>query len=397
MRGEGVLVSTRRVAVIYGTRPEAVKVAPLVFGVRQHDHLEPFVIATGQHRDLLDQVNGWFDIEPDADLDLMAHGATLSDLSARALRAVTAALDEHQPDVVVVQGDTTSAFIAGLAAFYLGIPVAHLEAGLRSGDIRSPFPEEANRRLLSTVADLHLAPTQASRQNLEQEGIDPASITVTGNTVIDALRWTTNRPVQFSDPAVQSLVRRAETGGSRLMLVTAHRRESWGDPMRQAMRGVLWLLDQHPDLEVLFPVHPNPKVRDVVAEVLGGSDRVLLTTPMDYPEFAHAMSASTLVLTDSGGVQEEAPSLGKPVLVMRDTTERPEAVQAGTVALVGTSEETVRDTAHELLSDPTRYARMSRAVNPYGDGVAAPRAVAAIAAMLGVGDRLPEFDPAEDA
>lgn len=369
--------------------------APLVAEVAAAEHLEPLVLITGQHRHILDQINSWFGIVPDFNLDLMVPGASLSDITARAMTGVTTALADGRPNVVVVQGDTTSAFVAGLAAFYLGIPVVHLEAGLRTGDIRSPFPEEANRKLLSTITDLHLAPTQTSRRNLEAEGVPPQRITVTGNTVIDALRWTTQRPVTFSDPEVQLLIDQLD-GGRRLMLVTTHRRESWGEPMRKAMHGVRAVLDQFPDLHVLLPLHPNPKVRDLVQEVLGDADRVLLTSPMGYPEFAHAMSASTLVLTDSGGVQEEAPSLGKPVLLMRETTERPEAVDAGTVVLVGTDECEIVRVAANLLSDEKQYQSMAHAVNPYGDGNAARRAVAAVSALLGMGTRMSEFYPGED-
>lgn len=383
--------SLLRVATVYGTRPEAIKMAPVIAGLRASDALEPVVVVTGQHRQILDQVNTWFGISPDRDLDLMVHGATLGEFTSRAVAAVSETMTELKPDAVVVQGDTTSAFASGLAAFYQDIPVVHLEAGLRTGDVRSPFPEEANRRLLASITDLHLAPTATSRANLLREGIRKENIVVTGNTVIDALHWTTKREVAFGDAAVSCLIETCQSAQTPLLLVTAHRRESWGSPMRTAMRGVRRIIETHPTLRVLFPIHPNPTVRSVVEDELGRLDRVLLTEPLTYPEFAHVMAACTLVLTDSGGVQEEAPSLGKPVLVMRETTERPEAVDAGTVRLVGTQEDDVYRATDALLSGPSDYALMARAVNPYGDGWATPRVVAAVEHLLDVGQRLPDF------
>jgi len=381
--------TARRVAAIYGTRPEAIKMAPLVSGLQSHDLIDPVVVVTGQHREMLDQVNELFAIKPEHDLDLMVHGATLADLSSRALQRVSELLEQERPDAVVVQGDTSTAFIAALAAFYQGIPVVHLEAGLRSGNITSPFPEEANRRLVAPLASLHLAPTSTSRANLLAEGIDPAIVATTGNTVIDALQEALTTPPRFADEAVEDLVR----AGRRFVLVTAHRRESWGEPMRQAMLALRDIAEAEPDLAFVVPMHRNPVVRDVVREVLGDLPQVLLTEPFDYHEFCHTMQAAELVISDSGGVQEEAPSLGKPVLVMRENTERPEAVDAGTVRLVGTDRATIRDCALTLLRDPAAYAAMANAVNPYGDGHAGPRAVAAIAELLGVGERLPDFNP----
>jgi UDP-N-acetylglucosamine 2-epimerase (non-hydrolysing) len=381
--------SGRRVAVIYGTRPEAIKMAPVVSGLQKHPDIDPVVVVTGQHREMLDQVNQLFGIVPDHDLDLMVHGATLADLSSRALRDVSELLTQERPDAVVVQGDTSTAFIAALAAFYLGIPVVHLEAGLRSGDISSPFPEEANRRLVAPIARLHLAPTSTSRGNLLAEGVDPAIVATTGNTVIDALQEALLTPARFSDPAVERLVHTER----RFVLVTAHRRESWGEPMREAMLALRDIAEAEPDLFFVVPMHRNPIVREVVRDVLGDLPQVLLTEPFDYHEFCHTMRAADLVISDSGGVQEEAPSLGKPVLVMRENTERPEAVHAGTVRLVGTDRATIRESALTLLRDPAAYAAMANAVNPYGDGKAGPRAVAAIAHLLEVGHRLPDFHP----
>jgi UDP-N-acetylglucosamine 2-epimerase (non-hydrolysing) len=353
----------------------------------RHPDLEPVVAVTGQHREMLDQVNALFGIVPSHDLDLMTHGAGLADITARALTRVSDLLDRDRPDLVVVQGDTSSALAAGLAAFYHQIPLVHLEAGLRTGNIYSPFPEEVNRRLTSPLAALHLAPTATSRANLEAEGIAPSTITVTGNTVIDALTRTVGVPVEFRDDRVARLV----ASGQPILLVTTHRRESWGERMTEAMFALRDVSIKHRELQILLPMHRNPVVRDVVETTLLDQPNVVLTEPLSYHEFAHVLRACRLVVTDSGGVQEEAPSLGKPVLVMRDTTERPEALDAGTVKLVGTDRDLVRDETLRLLEDDAAYQAMANAVNPYGDGHAAERGVAAIAHELGVGDRLPEF------
>jgi len=377
------------VMTIYGTRPEAIKMAPLIAALRAHPSLRPIVAVTGQHREMLDQVNELFDIVPDFDMDLMSPGATLTQIATRTLTASSELLERVLPDVVVVQGDTSSAFTAALAAFYHQIPVVHLEAGLRTGNIYSPFPEEANRRLTTPISTLHLAPTSTSRANLEAEGVAPESIAVTGNTVIDALRTATDKHVSFTDPKLTAAV----VSGRRILLVTCHRRESWGEKMTEAMGAVRTVAQRHPDLTVILPMHRNSIVREVIEPVLAGLDNVLLTEPLDYHEFAHLLKAAHIVLTDSGGVQEEAPSLGKPVLVMRETTERPEAVEAGTVLLVGTDGTTILEETLRLLEDEVAYATMANAVNPYGDGAAADRCVAAIAHMLGLGSRLPEFNP----
>ena len=379
----------RSVMTIYGTRPEAIKMAPLIAALRAHPSLRPIVAVTGQHREMLDQVNALFDIVPDFDMDLMSKGATLTQIATRTLTASSELIERVLPDVVVVQGDTSSAFTAALAAFYHHIPVVHLEAGLRTGNIYSPFPEEINRRLTAPISALHLAPTSTSRANLEAEGIDPASIAVTGNTVIDALQMATGRQVSFTDPKVTEAV----ASGRRTLLVTCHRRESWGEKMTDAMNAVRIVAQKHPDLQVILPMHRNSIVREVIEPVLDGLDNVLLTEPLDYHEFSHLLNAAHIVLTDSGGVQEEAPSLGKPVLVMRDTTERPEAIEAGTVLLVGTDGATILQETLRLLEDEAAYEKMANAVNPYGDGAAAPRCVAAIAHLLGLGNRLPEFNP----
>lgn len=375
--------------VVYGTRPEAIKMAPLIRAIENHPALHAVVAVTGQHREMLDQVNDLFGIVPEHDLDLMVHGASLADLASRALVATDRLIGEVRPDAVVVQGDTSTAFVAALAAFYHHVPVIHLEAGLRSGDINSPFPEEANRRLTAPLAALHLAPTANSRANLERENVDPGMIATTGNTVIDALYAAVETQAVFTDPEVESMV----AGGDPFVLVTAHRRESWGEPMRAAMSGLRDAARDEPSVRWMLPMHRNPRVREVVEEILGAEPNVHLTEPLSYHEFCHAMRASRLLLTDSGGVQEEAPSFGKPVLVMRDNTERPEAVEAGTVRLVGTDRDTVHKALVGLLRDANQYAAMASAVNPYGDGRAADRCVAAIAHMFGVGQRLPDFVP----
>lgn len=381
--------TVKRIMTIYGTRPEAIKMAPLVKALEASGTLEPIVAVTGQHREMLDQVNSLFSITPAHDLDLMRPGASLTEITTTTLTATSQLIEEVRPDAVVVQGDTSSAFTGALAALYHQVPVVHLEAGLRTGNIYSPFPEEVNRRLTAPITTLHLAPTSTSRANLEREGIDPATITVTGNTVIDALLTSTTVAPTFEDPRVPELL----ASGAPILLVTTHRRESWGAPMAATMAAVREVAERHPEVRILLPMHRNPLVRDVVEGALGGLDNVLLTAPLSYHEFAHAMKAAKVVLTDSGGVQEEAPSLGKPVLVMRDTTERPEAVEAGTVRLVGTDRVAVRDATLELLEDEAAWTRMSTAVNPYGDGRAAARSVAAIEELFGLGHRLPEFTP----
>ena len=380
----------KRVMVVYGTRPEAIKMAPLVRALDDHPGLDPVVAVTGQHREMLDQVNDLFDITPHHDLDLMVPGASLTDVAGRAVMRLGELLAADAPDAVVVQGDTSTAFMGALAAFYCQIPVVHLEAGLRTGDLTAPFPEEANRVLTTRITSLHLAPTTVAAENLAREGVHPDNVTVTGNTVIDALRAAVATPAVFNDRELGRVV--AE--GRRLVLVTAHRRESWGEPMREAMCAVRDVAEAHPGLVWIVPMHLNPTVRAEIEAVLKDLADVHLTEPLDYHQFCHAMNASTLVLTDSGGVQEEGPGLGKPVLVMRETTERPEGVAAGVVRLVGTGRDTVRDALTELLEDQQAYDAMAHAVSPFGDGYAAPRAAAAIGQLLGVGSRLPEFGPA---
>lgn len=376
----------RTVLLVYGTRPEAIKMAPLVHALRATGRYEAPVAVTGQHREMLDQVNALFGINPDHDLNIIQPRQTLAGITEKTLQGVTEVLHNVMPDAVVVQGDTTTAMAAGLAAFYQGIPVVHLEAGLRSGNLNSPFPEEANRRLLGQIATLHLAPTATGRDNLLSEGVRPENIAVTGNTVIDALLGTVKRDLEFAEPAL-----RAITAGRRILLVTIHRRENLGQAMAGVGRALARLAAQCPGMEIVLPVHRNPAVREAVLPEVAGVPNITITEPLGYLDFTKLLGLCHVVLTDSGGVQEEAPALGKPVLVMRDNTERPEAVAAGTARLVGTDEQAIVDAVNALIRDPAEYSAMAKAVNPYGDGGAAERAVAAIDSLLGIGQRRPDF------
>jgi UDP-N-acetylglucosamine 2-epimerase (non-hydrolysing) len=384
-------MTTRKILVIYGTRPEAIKMAPVVKALEASTHLEPVVTVTGQHREMLDQVNALFDIVPRHDLDIIQPRQQLHEITMRALGGLTDAIRAEQPDAVVVQGDTTTSFVAGLAAFYEKVPLVHVEAGLRTNDRYNPFPEEINRRLTSQLTSVHLAPTPTSRANLVVEGIDPASIVVTGNTVIDALLEVVGRDRPCENPVLRTI---SAIPGRPTVLITSHRRESWGEPMARTARAIARLAEDFPDVLFVLPAHLNPTVREVLLPPIQGFDNVLVTEPLSYGDFALAMHASSIMLTDSGGVQEEAPSLGKPVLVLRDTTERPEAVEAGTVRLVGTDEDLIVKSVAALLTDSAAYAEMSRRVNPYGDGLAAGRVVGAIEHFFGFGERPTDFDPA---
>ncbi len=340
---------------------------------------------------MLDQVNGLFGIEPTHDLDIIRPRQQLEGITTRSLEGVAAVIRQEQPAAVLVQGDTTTCFAAALAAFYQKVPVIHLEAGLRTGNVYNPFPEEMNRRLTTNLAAVHLAPTDTSRANLIADGISPSDIFVTGNTVIDALLDVVGRDLPQRNPDARRL------RGRRTILITAHRRESWGEPMARTARAIARVARMFPDVGMLLPAHLNPIVREVLLPPLAGLENVVITEPLDYADFATAMAASTIVLTDSGGVQEEAPSLGKPVLVLRETTERPEAVTAGTVRLVGTDEDTIVRSLASLLTDDAAYGFMAKAVNPYGDGHAAPRAVQAIEHFFGLADRPADFEPKADA
>jgi UDP-N-acetylglucosamine 2-epimerase (non-hydrolysing) len=377
----------KRVMVIYGTRPEAIKLAPVIRAIGASPRLRPLVALTGQHQAIVEQVNRIFGINPDHDLDVIRPGQSLHGLTARVLERLGPALQQERPDAVVVQGDTTSAFAGALAAFYEHVPVVHVEAGLRTGDLYSPFPEEANRRLTGQIASLHLAPTPVSEGNLLRDGIPARRVMVTGNTVIDALLWTVKQRVPYGDPALEAI----DSTDAPVLLVTTHRRESWGQRMQDVAGAVAGLARKHPDLMVVLPLHPNPVVREALLPVLQGLDNVMLIEPMGYGAFARLLQRSTIVLTDSGGVQEEAPSLGKPVLVTRDTTERPEAVSAGTARLVGTDPDRVYSEVDQLLTSPRAYKTMANAVNPYGDGHAAQRTAEAIKHMFGLASRPAPF------
>ena len=363
-----------KVMSIFGTRPEAIKMAPVVRALMRHtEAIETRTLVTAQHREMLDQVLHLFRITPDYDLNIMAAGQTLFDITSRAMLGINEVFQKERPDLVLVHGDTTTTFAGALAAYYHQIPVGHVEAGLRTHDIYSPFPEEMNRRLTGGIATLHFAPTATAHANLRAEGIPEGRIFITGNTVIDALHHTV-RP-DYVLPAELGSVDFAE---HRVLLVTTHRRENLGEPMRHVYRAIRDIIEELDDVEVIFPVHRNPKVREIVQEELGGLERVHLIDPLDYEPFANLMARVDIVLTDSGGIQEEAPALGKPVLVLRDTTERPEAVTAGTVRLIGTDERRVYEETMRLLTEPTAYTHMAEAVNPYGDGEAARRIIEAI-------------------
>ncbi|WP_234042891.1 non-hydrolyzing UDP-N-acetylglucosamine 2-epimerase [Actinomyces weissii] len=377
----------RNVMVIYGTRPEAIKVAPVIKALQTSPSLTVTTVVTGQHREMLDQVNEIFSLRPDHDIDVFAPGQSLNQLSAKIFSRLDLVLAERSPDAVLVQGDTTTVAAAALASFYRQIPVVHLEAGLRSGNIHSPFPEEANRKVTSQLTALHLAPTPTSKENLLREGIDPDTIAVTGNTVIDALLHTRAQGIQPADPRLQEAV----TQSRPIILVTTHRRENWGEAMHGVGRALRRLATSYPDHLIVLPAHKNPLVREAVLPHIQDLPNVLVCEPLAYGEFTTVMGAAQIVLTDSGGVQEEAPSLGKPVLVMRENTERPEAVSARTVRLIGTAEDRIVSEVSRLLDSAEDYAKMANAVNPYGDGKAAERSVAAIAQLLGVGHRAPEF------
>ncbi|WP_404311770.1 UDP-N-acetylglucosamine 2-epimerase (non-hydrolyzing) [Agrococcus terreus] len=381
-------MAQHKIMTVYGTRPEAIKVAPVIDALEQDERFDSIPVVTGQHREMLDQVNAMFGIEPEHDLGLMVHGQSLNSIVSRAIAGLDQLLEQHAPAAVLAQGDTSTAMAAAIAAFNRRIPVVHLEAGLRTGDLAAPFPEEANRRLVASIAALHLAPTAGAARNLLREATPREDVVVTGNTVIDALEQATRWASPFADPALEALV----ASGRRLVLATTHRRENLGASMDAIGRALAQIARTRPDLAVVLPLHRNPAVRAAVLPHLDEVENVHVTEPLSYGEFTRAMGAATLVLTDSGGVQEEAPSLGKPVLVLRETTERPEAVEAGTVRLIGTDSDRIVSESLRLLDDNAAYAEMANAVNPYGDGRASGRAVAAIAALLGIGEREPDFD-----
>ena len=355
----------KKVMLVFGTRPEAIKMCPLVNELKTRKNIEVTVCVTGQHRQMLDQVLEAFQVVPDYDLSIMKEKQTLFDITINILNGIKAVLEESKPDVVLVHGDTSTTFVTALACFYLHIPVGHVEAGLRTYNIDSPYPEEFNRQAVSIISAFNFAPTERSKQNLLNEGKCPDSIYVTGNTAIDALKTTVRE--NYTHPELEW------AKGSRLILITAHRRENLGEPMENMFRAIRRVMEEHPDVKAVYPIHMNPVVRQIADAVLGGEERIRIIEPLDVLDFHNFMARSHLILTDSGGIQEEAPSLGKPVLVMRDTTERPEGIEAGTLKLVGTDENVIYENFRCLLDDKTEYARMSMASNPYGDGFACKR------------------------
>lgn len=371
----------KRVMCVFGTRPEAVKLAPVVHALKESALLEPQVVSTAQHREMLDQMLRWFEIVPDCDLDIMKHGQSLSELTSRVVVGIDETLSRFKPDLLLVQGDTATVMAASLAAHYQKIPVGHVEAGLRTEHRYNPFPEEMSRRLTSQLASIHFAPTQRAVDNLRAESITE-NVYMTGNTVIDALFETVSRLKEHS--VDQSLFGKADFEANKVLLVTAHRRENWGDGMRDIALALRQIADEFQDVQILYPIHRNPVVRESIEPVFEGHPRLTLVEPLDYVPFVYAMQRCHFVLTDSGGIQEEAPSLGKPVLVMRTNTERPEAVAAGAAQLVGISQEGIAGAARQLLTNPERYLAMSNVVNPFGDGRASERIVKAIEEFLSV-------------
>ncbi|MBP2627181.1 MAG: UDP-N-acetylglucosamine 2-epimerase [Firmicutes bacterium] len=368
-------MSRIKVMTVFGTRPEAIKMAPVVLELSKYpEYIEPIVAVTAQHREMLDQVLNLFNIVPNYDLDIMSQGQTLFDVTCKAMQGLNEVLSKEKPDIVLVHGDTTTTFAGALAAFYHQVTVGHVEAGLRTHNKNSPYPEEMNRKLTGSMADLHFAPTITAQENLLTEAVAEEATFVTGNTVIDALLATVNSEYKFADELLSNI----DYIGKRVILVTTHRRENIGEPMRHVYQALRDIVTEFQDVEIVFPVHRNPLVRQVVDSELGGIERVRLIDPLDYEPFANLLARSYLVLTDSGGVQEEAPALGKPVLVLRDTTERPEAIEAGTVKLIGTDKDRVYNEARLLLANRNEYDRMANACNPYGDGQAARRIVETI-------------------
>ncbi|MBQ1730105.1 MAG: UDP-N-acetylglucosamine 2-epimerase (non-hydrolyzing) [Oscillospiraceae bacterium] len=355
----------KKIMLVFGTRPEAIKMCPLVNELKSRRNAETVVCVTGQHREMLKQVLDVFGVKPDYDLDIMNQGQTLFDVTEKVMRGMSEVISKVEPDVILVHGDTTTTFAAALAAYYMGVPVGHVEAGLRTYDVHSPYPEEFNRQAVGSIADYNFAPTAVARDNLLREGKKPESIFVTGNTAIDALGTTVVE--EFSHPDLDW------ADGSRLVILTAHRRESWGEPLHSIFRGIRRVVEEFPDVKVLYPIHLNPLVRRAADATLTGMDRIKLTEPMDVMAFHNFLARSYMILTDSGGIQEEAPSLGKPVLVLREVTERPEGVAAGTLKVIGTKEENIYREFKALLTDEKLYDSMSRAKNPYGDGLASKR------------------------
>jgi len=363
-----------KVMTVFGTRPEAIKMAPLVKELEKNPQIESVVCVTAQHRQMLDQVLSVFNIIPDFDLNIMKDRQTLTDITTRGLEGLSEVFNREKPNIVLVHGDTTTTFIGSLAAFYNKVPVGHVEAGLRTYDKYSPFPEEINRRLTGAIADIHFAPTQSNKSNLLKEGVKEQNIVITGNTVIDALKTTVNKEYYFDDEVLQKI----DFHNKRVIAVTAHRRENLGEPLENICKSLLDIANNYNDIEIVYPVHLNPAVKDIAERILGDNSRVKLTKPLGVLDMHNLMDRAYIVMTDSGGIQEEAPSLGKPVLVLRNETERPEALKAGTVRLAGTDKEEIYKLACQLLDSEVEYNKMAKAVNPYGDGRASERIVQAL-------------------
>ncbi len=382
----------KKIMIVFGTRPEAIKLAPVILKLRKYrSKVKPVIVATAQHREMLDQVLKIFKLKPDHDLNIMKSNQSLFDIASNALIKFEKILKKVNPDIVIVQGDTTTSFIAGFAAYFLKIPIGHVEAGLRTYDKYHPFPEEINRRLIGAIADMHFAPTRTSFRNLIKENVKKNNIYITGNTVIDALLMIVKKAKNFKTLKDKASIKeiKAIDFSKRIILVTAHRRESFGKPFESICRAIKKLSESYSDIEIIYPVHLNPNVRKVVNRILKNKDRIHLIAPIEYQSFVELMNKSYLILTDSGGIQEEGPSLGKPVLLMRNCTERPEAIKAGTVKIVGTDEKKIVREARKLLDDKKEYDRMAKAVNPYGDGKAAERIVRCLLGM-----KFKEFNPA---
>lgn len=369
-----------KVVSVFGTRPETIKLAPVITQLKKYpDNIDSRVVVTAQHREMLDQVLTLFDIRPNADLNIMEREQTLSKVTTNALKKLEKTLLNLRPDLVLIQGDTTTTFVTALAAYYQQIKIGHVEAGLRSEDKYQPFPEEINRRMISAISDLHFVPTDTAYQNLLREGVGEGSIFLTGNTVVDALLYITRDKYNFSQPSLKQL----DFKRSKVIVVTAHRRESWGEPLRNICLALSKLARINPDVQIVFPVHRNPVVRGTVRKTIGRQNRIHLLDPLDYQTFAHLMKKCYLILTDSGGIQEEAPTFGKPVLVLREVTERPEGIKAGVAKLAGTSEDKIFKEAQKLIDLPSEYKKMARKTNPYGDGEAAKRIVKVIIKQSG--------------
>ena len=375
-----------KVLTVFGTRPEAIKMCPLVLELKKYENITPVVCVTAQHREMLDQVLEIFDVKPDYDLDIMKTRQSLAGITTRVLEGMENVLKEEKPDIVLVHGDTSTSFVAALAAFYEQIKVGHVEAGLRTYDIYSPFPEEMNRQLTGRISAMNFSPTQRNFDNLIRENVSEDTIYITGNTVIDALKTTVKENYEFENECLKNL----DFDGRRVIIVTAHRRENLGKPLEDICTAISELVDEYDDIEVVYPVHLNPAVRETVWGILGDKDRVHLIDPLDVMELHNAISRSFMVMTDSGGIQEEAPALAKPVLVLRRETERPEAVAAGTVKIAGVDKKVIKTLAKELLDNPEEYSKMAHAANPYGDGEASRRICEAILYEFGLSDKKPD-------